>query len=200
MSNAISKITGTIKNWWAFLIIGILLLIGSFYMFSSPAESFVGLAGFFSALIFVSGLFTVFFALTNREDIDNFGLFLAGGILDVIMGFILLKYPGLTMMLFSLFVGFWLMFRGIGTISISFKMKKEGDSNWGWILFFGILITLFAFMAIIDPMIGASYLVYTLALALLFLGIANIALALRLRKIKVGVKGAVEEVKQKLSS
>ncbi len=200
MSNAISKITGTIKNWWAFLIIGILLLIGSFYMFSSPAESFVGLAGFFSALIFVSGLFTVFFALTNREDIDNFGLFLAGGILDVIMGFILLKYPGLTMMLFSLFVGFWLMFRGIGTISISFKMKKEGDSNWGWILFFGILITLFAFMAIIDPMIGASYLVYTLALALLFLGIANIALALRLRKVKVRVKDAVEEVKQKLSS
>ena len=200
MSNAISKISGTIKNWWAFLIIGILLLIGSFYMFSSPAESFVGLASFFSALIFVSGLFTVFFALTNREDIDNFGLFLAGGILDVIMGFILLKYPGLTMVLFSLFVGFWLMFRGIGTISISFKMKKEGDENWGWILFFGILITLFAFMAIIDPMIGASYLVYTLALALLFLGIANIALALRLRKVKVGVKGAVKEIKEKLSS
>lgn len=182
------------------MIIGILLLIGSFYMFSSPAESFVGLASFFSALIFVSGLFTVFFALTNREDIDNFGLFLAGGILDVIMGFILLKYPGLTIVLFSLFVGFWLMFRGISTISISFKMKKEGDENWGWILFFGILITLFAFMAIIDPMIGASYLVYTLALALLFLGIANIALALRLRKVKVGVKGAVDEIKEKLSS
>ena len=200
MSNVISKITGSIKNWWAFLIIGIILLIGSFWMFSSPVESFVGLTAFFSALIFVSGLFTIFFALTNKEDIDNFGLFLAGGILDVIMGFILLKYPDLTMMLFSLFVGFWLMFRGIGTISISFKMKKEGDANWGWILFFGILITLFAFMAIIDPMIGASYLVYTLALALLFLGIANIALALRLRKIKVGVKGAVEEVKQKLSS
>jgi uncharacterized membrane protein HdeD (DUF308 family) len=200
MSNAISKITGVVKNWWAFLIIGILLLIGSFYMFSSPVESFVGLASFFSALIFVSGLFTVFFALTNREDIDNFGLFLAGGILDVIMGFILLKYPGLTVVLFSLFVGFWLLFRGIGTISIAFKMKKEEDSNWGWILLFGILTTIFAFMAIVNPLIGASYLVYTLALAFLFLGIANIALALRLRKVKGNVKGAVEDVKEKLSS
>ena len=110
------------------------------------------------------------------------------------------KYPGLTLVLFSLFVGFWLMFRGIGTISISFKMKKEGDENWGWILFFGILITLFAFMAIINPMIGASYLVYTLALALLFLGIANIALALRLRKVKTGIKGAVDDIKEKFSS
>ena len=39
----------------------------------------------------------------------------------------------------------------------------------GWILFFGILVTIFAFMAIVNPLIGASYLVYTLALALLFL-------------------------------
>lgn len=199
MSNVISKITGSIKNWWAFLIIGIILLIGSFWMFSSPVESFVGLTAFFSALIFVSGLFTIFFALTNKEDIDNFGLFLAGGILDVIMGFILLKYPGMTVVLFSLFVGFWLLFRGIGTISISFKMKKDGLENWGWILFFGILVTLFAFMAIIDPMIGASYLVFTLALALLFLGIANIALALRLRKVKGGVEGVIKDVKEKLS-
>jgi uncharacterized membrane protein HdeD (DUF308 family) len=196
MSSVISKISGTVKNWWAFLIIGILFLIAAFWMFSSPVESFVGLASFFSALIFVSGLFTVFFALTNRGDIDNFGLFLAGGILDVIMGFILLKYPGLTIVLFSLFVGFWLLFRGMGTISISFKIKKEGDSNWVWILLFGILTTIFAFMAIINPLIGASYLVYTLALALLFAGIASIALSLRLRR----VKSTIQDVKDKLTS
>jgi uncharacterized membrane protein HdeD (DUF308 family) len=196
MSNVLSKISGTVKNWWVFLIIGILLLISSFWMFSSPIEAFVGLAGLFSALIFVSGLFTVFFALTNKDDIDNFGLYLAGGVLDIIMGFILMKYPGLTVVLFSLFVGFWLLFRGIGTLSIAFKIKKEGDSNWGWILFFGILVTVFAFMAIVNPLIGASYLVYTLALALLFLGIANIYLALRLRKVKKGVSGVAESIKE----
>ena len=207
MSNAISKLSGAIKNWWVFLIIGVLLLIGSFWMFSSPVEAFVGLAGFFSALIFISGLFTVFFAFTNREDIDNFGLYLAGGVLDIIMGFILLKYPGLTIVLFSLFVGFWLLFRGIGTISIAFKIKKEEDSNWGWILFFGILTALFALLAIINPLIGASYLVYTLALALLFLGIANIYLALRLKKVKSGIsdvkqniKAGIKEVKDELES
>ena len=183
------------------------MLIGSFWMFSSPVEAFVGLAGFFSALIFISGLFTVFFAFTNKEDIDNFGLYLAGGVLDIIMGFILLKYPDLTIVLFSLFVGFWLLFRGIGTISIAFKIKKEEDSNWGWILFFGILTTLFALLAIINPVIGASYLVYTLALALLFLGIANIYLALRLKKVKSGIsdvkeniKAGIKEVKDELES
>ena len=196
MSNAISAITGTIKNWWVFLIIGILLLIGSYYMFSTPVESFIGLAGLFSALILVSGLFRVFIALTNKDDIENFGLYLAGGVLDVIVGFILLKYPGITLVLFSFFIGFWLLFRGFNTISISFQVKKLEDSNWGWILLFGILVVIFAFMAIINPLIGASYLVITLALAIMFAGIANIFLAVRLRK----VKSKVQDVKEKLTS
>ena len=195
MSNIISKVSGTVKNWWVFLIVGILLLISAYWMFTTPVESFIGLASLFSALIFVSGIFSVFFALTNKDDIDNFGLYLAGGVLDIIIGFILLKYPGLTIVLFSMFIGFWLLFRGFNMISVSFKIKSVGDGNWGWILLFGILIVIFAMMSIINPLIGASYLVYTLAFTLLLLGFANIALSLRLRKIK----SAVRDVKDKLS-
>ncbi len=195
MSNLISKVSGTVKNWWVFLLLGILLLISAYWMFSTPVESFIGLASLFSALIFVSGLFSVFFALTNKEDIDNFGLYLAGGVLDVIIGFILLKYPGLTVVLFSLFIGFWLLFRGFNMISVSFKIKAIGDEGWGWILAFGILIVIFAMMSIINPLIGASYLVYTLAFTLVLFGVANIALALKLRKLKTNV----QDLKAKLS-
>lgn len=187
MSNLISKVAGTVKNWWVFLIMGVLLIISAYWMFTTPVESFVGLASLFSALIFVSGLFSVFFALTNKDDIDNFGLYLAGGLLDVLIGFILLKYPGLTVLLFSMFIGFWLLFRGFNMISVSFKIKSVGDEGWGWILFFGILIVIFAMMSIINPLIGASYLVYTLAFTLTFFGIANIALSLRLRRLKSSV-------------
>jgi len=195
MSNLISKVSGTIKNWWVFLILGVLLLISAYWIFSTPIESFVGLASLFSALIFVSGLFSVFFALTNKDDIDNFGLYLAGGLLDVLIGFILLKYPGLTLVLFSMFIGFWLLFRGFNMISVSFKIKKIGDSNWGWILFFGIMVVIFAMMSIINPLIGASYLVFTLAFTLVLFGVANIVLALKLRKLKTNV----EDLKEKLS-
>ena len=194
MSNLISKVSGTIKNWWVFLILGILLLISAYWMFSTPVESFIGLATFFSALIFVSGLFSVFFAITNKDDIDNFGLYLASGILDVIIGFILLKYPGLTLVLFSLFIGFWLLFRGFNMISVSFKIKGIGDPGWGWILVFGILIVIFAMMSIINPLIGASYLVFTLAFTLVLLGVGNIALALKLRKLKSGIQDMKEEL------
>lgn len=177
------------------MILGILLLVSAYWMFSTPVESFIGLATLFSMLIFISGLFSVFFALTNKDDIENFGLYLAGGVLDVIIGFILLKYPGLTVLLFSMFIGFWLLFRGFNMISVSFKIKSLGDEGWGWILTFGILIVIFAMMSIINPLIGASYLVYTLAFTLVLFGVANIALGLRLRRIK----SAMNDIKQELS-
>ncbi len=195
MSNIISKVSGTVKNWWVFLIIGIIFIFGAIWMFKTPVASFVGLAVFFSSLILISGVLSVFFALANKDDMDNFGLYLAGGILDIIVGFILLKYPGITLVLFSMFIGFWLLFRGFNTISASFKLKKDGEGNWTWILFFGVLIVIFAFMSIVNPLIGASYLVYTLALSILLLGIANIFLGLQLKK----VKGRVGDIKDKIS-
>ena len=196
MNQVISKVSGTVKNWWVLLIIGILLVIGAIWMFKTPAESFVGLVMFFSMLMLISGVLSVFFAIANRDEIENWGLYLGGGVLDIILAFVLLKYPGMTVVLFSLFVGFWLMFRGVYTISTSFSLKKEGIDNWGWILFFGVLTVIFAFMAIINPLIGASYLVFTLAFAFLLLGIANIYMSLQLRK----VKGRVGDYKDNLAT
>jgi len=188
MTNVISKLKGTVKNWWVFLIVGVLLIIASIWIFRTPIESFINLALIFSVLILISGVFSIIFAFTNKDKIENWGLYLVGGILDVVVGFILLSYPGITLVVFSLFIGFWLMFRGFNTISTSLELKKEGVMNWGWILLFGVLITIFAFMSIVNPLIGASYLVFTLAFSIFLLGIANIFLSLQLRKVKSAVK------------
>jgi len=195
MSHPVSKVAHSIKNWWVFLIVGLVFIIGSIQMFRNPAESFVGLTAFFSVLILISGVLTIFYAFANKEDIENWGLFLAGGALDILVGFILLKYPGVTMVLFSVFVGFWLMFRGVFMVSGAFKMKKDGMDNWGWVLLFGILTTVFAFFAIINPLVGASYLVFTLAFAFLLLGIGNIFLSLQLKKVKSSVGDVKNELK-----
>ena len=206
MSEMLSKVTDSVKNWWVFFIIGILLIIGAIWMFRTPAESFAGLSGFFSILILLSGFLTIFYAFGNKEDIDSWGLFLAGGILDIVVGLILLNYPKITMVLFAVFVGFWLLFKGISTMSTAFKLKKEDGDNWGWVLFFGVLIVIFAFMSIVNPLIGASYLVYTLAFSLLLLGIANIFISLKLKNVKsrIGdvrenIAGSVDEIKNRIN-
>jgi len=193
MTNVISKLKGSVKNWWVFLIVGILLIIGSIWIFRTPISSFINLAMIFSTLILVSGVFSIIFAFTNKEDIDNWGLYLVGGILDVLVGIILLSYPGITIVVLSLFIGFWLLFRGFNTISTALKLKKEGATDWGWILVFGILVTIFAFMSIVHPLIGASYLIFTLSFSILLLGVANIFLGLQLRKVKTTAENIIQD-------
>ena len=124
MTNVISKFKGSVKNWWVFFIVGILFIFGAIWIFKTPVESFISLAMIFSILILISGIFSIIFAFTNKDDIENWGLYLTGGIFDVIVGFILLSYPEITIVLFSMFIGFWLMFRGFNTISTSLKLKK----------------------------------------------------------------------------
>ncbi len=204
MTNAISKVAGSVKNWWVFLIIGILMILGSIWLFKTPIGGFSGIIMFFSMLIFISGLLSIFYAFSNKDDIDNWGLFLAGGILDIVVGFLLMKYPAKAVLLFSVFIGFWLLFRGISTISTSFKFKKEGESNWFWILLFGILITGFAVMAILyKPLLGGAYLAYMLAFAFFFIGVANIFISLKLKDVKSHLddgKDMLEDAKDDIAS
>lgn len=200
MSNLISKVSGTVKNWWVLLIIGILLIIGAVWMFKAPAESFLSLVTFLSTLILISGILTVFFAFVNKDQIDNWGVFLAGGILDILIGFIFLKFPGVTIVLFAMFVGFWLLFKGANIISSSFDLKREGESNWWWVLIMGILTVVFAVMAIANPILGVGYVVYTLAFAFLLLGIANIFLSFQLKKVKSRVGDFKENIAAKVEN
>ena len=172
MTNAISKVAGSVKNWWVLLIMGILMIIGAIWMFKTPIGSFAGIVFFFSILILISGVLSVFFAFSNKDDLDNWGLYLAGGVLDIIVGFILLKHPAKAIVIFSVFIGLWLLFRGVSSISSSFKLKKDGVENWGWVLVIGIFTTIFALMAVLyKPLLGGAYLAYMLAFAFLFLGI-----------------------------
>ncbi len=197
MTDAISRVAHSVKNWWVLLIMGILMITGAIWMFKTPIGSFAGIVLFFSMLILISGFLSVFFALSNKDDLDNWGIYLTGGILDVVVGVILLKHPAKAIIIFSVFIGLWLLFRGVSAISSSFKLKKDGVENWGWILAFGIFTTIFALMAVLyQPLLGGAYLAYMLAFAFLLLGIVYVFISLQLKKVKsriVDTKGFIRE-------
>ncbi len=199
MTNAISKVAHSVKNWWVLLIMGILMILGSIWMFKTPIASFAGIVFFFSMLILISGVLSIFFAFSNKDDLDNWGLYLAGGVLDIVVGFILLKHPAKAVVIFSVFIGLWLLFRGVSSISAAFKLKKDGVENWGWILAVGIFTTIFAIMAVLyKPLLGGAYLAYMLAFAFLFLGIVYVFISLQLKKVKGRVGDAREVIEDDL--
>ena len=178
----LSSAQSTVKNWWISLLIGVLYIIAGIWVFQTPLASYVSLSIIFSVFIFISGGSQIVFSVSNRHEISSWGWYLAGGILDLIIGFLLITHPLMTMVILPFYIGFWLLFQGFMAIGLSFQIKTFGILAWGWLLFFGCLIILFSFLLLANPVIGGFSIVYMTALAFISAGIFRIALAFNLKK------------------
>ncbi|ANH82646.1 hypothetical protein A8C56_18190 [Niabella ginsenosidivorans] len=177
-----------LKNWWLLLLSGILFLLLGFYMFSQPLASYLALSLFFAATFLVSGIFEVAYAFSSKSYDAGWGWALFGGIVNIIFGIFLLSYPALTMTVLPMYIGFVILFRSILGIFHSFSLKRIGISGWGWALFAAIIGIVFAIMMITNPVFGGLTIVAYTAIALLMLGLVQIALSLRLKNIKNRLK------------
>ncbi|TYB79503.1 HdeD family acid-resistance protein [Bizionia myxarmorum] len=180
----LSSAQSAVKNWWVSLLLGILYIIAGVWVFQTPLASYVSLSIIFSIFIFVSGISQIVFSISNKSDIQNWGWYLAGGILDLIIGILLISHPLMTMAILPLYVGFWLLFQGFMAIGLSFQFKSADIPNWGWLLFLGILTLVFAFLLLANPVFAGLSIVYMTAMAFVTAGIFRIFLAFGLKKMK----------------
>ena len=195
---ALENVKSIIKNWWILLIIGILLIISSMYIYSTPEASYLTLSVFFALVILFDGVGSIVFSLSNREVLENWGWRLAGGILSTLIGLGLFIHPDLSMAILPLYVGFWVLLKGTTIIGTAFDLKSLGIDQWGWTLFFGIMNLIFGLLMIFNPLFGASAILIFTSLAFFMAGFSLIFVSFRLRKIKKAVEHLKETGKEKL--
>lgn len=190
MENVLSKIKKVIKHWWIGVLLGILFVLLGIWVIQTPIESFITFAIYFAIVYILGGIGAIVFSISNREALEGWGWQLAGGILQLVLGFALLANPGVSMVVLAFFVGFWLLFQGISTISIAVELKKEGQKNWGWVLFSGVLTAILAFMVLVNPLYAVSMLSIFIGLSLIMAGIAQILIGIEMKKVAKVVKAA----------
>ena len=194
----VNKIKYTIYNWWIYLIIGFFFLLGSVYVFSVPAASYLSLSIFFAAFMLFDGIGGISLSLTNREHMKGWGWQLTSGIISLLIGISLLIRPGLSMVMLPIFVGFWVLMKGSLVIGTSIDLKSHEVKNWGWILILGILNTVLGMAMIVNPIFGVSMVLILTGISLLSLGISMITVSLWLRKIKIKVSHLKDNENKKL--
>lgn len=84
------------------------------------------------------------FAAGNKKTISSWGWYLAGGIIDLLIGIYLVFYPLVSMELIPFIVALWLMFRGFTLCGYSTDLKRYGTKDWGgiWCLAFWLFFAL----------------------------------------------------------
>ncbi|MDD7886772.1 HdeD family acid-resistance protein [Flavivirga sp. 57AJ16] len=141
----------TAKNWWLFLVLGVLFIVLGIWMYRTPEASYVSLALIFSISIFISGVFSIIFSLSNRKKMESWGWHLVGGLFDLILGTLLILHPQLTIIILPFYMGFWTLFRGIFAIGLSFQFKAVGRPGQFWLLLVGFLAVIIASLLLLKP-------------------------------------------------
>ncbi len=174
-----------IKNWWLWVIIGILYIVLSGFLFFKPFVSFVVLAQFMVAFFFVTGFFEIFYAVTNRH-ISGWGFNLAMGILQVFIGGYIMKHSaeGLPEMMLIFLIMFWLIFYGISAIAFSFSLKKMGVSAWWLTLVIGILALIVGMIIPYSPGSGIVFITTLLGAFSLLFGIYSLYFGFAFRRFR----------------
>ena len=188
MSTLLETVGSGIKNWWWFLVKGLLFIAAGIAIFVHPVAGYEGLSILFTIVIITSGIAQVVFATSNKALYRGWGWTLVSGILDIAIGIYLAMYPLLTMATLPFFVGFWLIFKSFYLMGASFDLNDLGLSGWGWLFFGGFLVLLAGFYIIYYPVAGAVGLGAVSGTAFILAGILYSILSFKLKDIKVAAK------------
>jgi uncharacterized membrane protein HdeD (DUF308 family) len=184
----VNQNSGTGRNWVPELITGILFVAVGLWVFKTPASSYVALSIFFAITFLLTGIMKTSFAFSSRKYVAGWGWSFAGGIIDILIGVLLVSTPSLSITVLPLFIGFALLFRSAQAIGLSVELSRLRIPDWGWLLFFGILGLVLAFIMLWNPVFaGLSIVVYTV-MAFISIGIFQIFLSFRLKKLSKELK------------
>ncbi len=171
-----------VRYWWLMLLIGIALFVLGILVFVYPAQSYVSVAVLFGWVILAAGILEVVLSASSDHFVTGRGWMLAGGVIQIILGLILVFNVALSAVTLPIVLGFWLLFRGFSTIGLGGDMRAMGISGAGWTIVGGVLLLLCALWMLFQPLVfGTAFVVVWLGVALLFAGVSAMALSFQLR-------------------
>lgn len=171
-----------VRYWWLMLLIGIALFVLGILVFIYPAQSYVSMAVLFGWVILAAGILEVVLSASSDHFVTGRGWMLAEGVIQIILGLILVFNVALSAVTLPIVLGFWLLFRGFSTIGLGGDMRAMGISGAGWTIVGGVLLLLCALWMLFQPLVfGTAFVVVWLGVALLFAGVSAMALSFQLR-------------------
>ena len=142
---SVQSFFGKTNYWWGILILGILIAILGLWMLFYPIQGFDFLANIFGWVLLISGVFELVVSASLEKKIYGWGWWLAGGIIDILIGIVLILNQELTKEVLPFFFAFVFLFKGIQYILAGFSMTSTYKYWWLYLLN-GVLMLILAWI------------------------------------------------------
>jgi uncharacterized membrane protein HdeD (DUF308 family) len=168
-------------NWKWIALRGVLAVLFGVVAIAQPAATVAAVVVVFGMYALVDGVYLSVSSLRARNEEPNWGMYLLGGIVGMLIGVVTLIMPGITGLALLYAVAGWAVVKGIVEMIAAFRLRKVIDGEWLY-FFAGALSLVLGFYMLARPGIGAVLLLTWLAIYAIVFGILLLAVALRLRK------------------
>jgi uncharacterized membrane protein HdeD (DUF308 family) len=167
------------RNWWAIALRGVFAIIFGLIALFVPGATLLSLALLFAAYLIVDGIFGCIAAVKAASQNERWGLLLAEGLLNILVGVVAALFPGGAVLAFVLLIAAWSLVTGVLMVVAAFRLNPAYGR--GWLIFSGIVSVLFGIALVVSPLIGAVVLTWWLGAYAIAFGIALLVLAFKLR-------------------
>jgi uncharacterized membrane protein HdeD (DUF308 family) len=110
--------------WAYYLGTGALSVIAGIFVVAWPGPTLLVIAIFIGVSIVVFGTLNVAGAIGNRDRAQYWWVVLVLGVIEILLGFWLLRRPGLTLAVAITAIGLWALFVGVMQIVVSFEIRR----------------------------------------------------------------------------
>ena len=111
------------------IICYLLLILGGFYLIFSPSNTFSSIVYVIGLLLVIYGGIIVVYSLIDKDSLTVFGNVLFSGLINILLGIILMVNKNGTIMMLSRLLGVWLIVKSLFSLSLYYgsniKDKKE---------------------------------------------------------------------------
>lgn len=173
-----------IRHWWLMMIAGVLCVAAGIAVFAFPLESYVTLSILFGVLLLVVGAAKLIAASTSGNFFMMRGYVIVGGVLDLLLGILLCVWPGVTLMLLPIMMGFWMLYNSFVLIGLSGDFETFGVPGAGWVTGSGILLLILSIIVLVNPLgAGIATVVVLTGVGLIVFGFILCVLGMKLKDI-----------------
>jgi uncharacterized membrane protein HdeD (DUF308 family) len=180
--NFISALQQLADNWWLLLLQGVLSIIFGILALAWPARTLLVLLLLFGWFVLLNGIVAIVSAIGAAASRRPWGWRFAAGILGVLAGVIVLRWPGETAVTLLLFVGLWAIV--VGLIQLIGAIADHDAIPSAWLLALeGVISLLFGIAMVVWPVTGLLTLVLLVGIYAIVHGILYCALAFQVRSV-----------------
>lgn len=173
------RLATTARNWWAFVVRGVLAVLFGLAALVWPDVTLVALVALFGAYALVEGIFAVVFGFTGRDTVRWWTVL--WGLVSVAAGVVVFLWPGIGALALIYVIAAWAVVTGATEIAAAIALRKEITNEWALVLA-GIMSIIVGGILAIFPGAGAISLVWLIGAYAVVFGILLLVVGFRLRE------------------